>query len=246
MSPDDPSIAHESTDVAPAPTVPVRYRLTPLLGLVGLGLIPVAALTVLLVWSDEVADEFEASEAVEAETFEPTAEPDPALTTSMLDYRRAPADLARIGADNELANSMDQLNAFIDGRSCLAVSVDGRAVSSWNGDVAVIPASTSKLLVGGAAIDVLGADYRFSTAVAAPTPFEGVVDGDLYLVGGGDPLLVATDYPLDDDLPTSPTALDALADAVVAAGITSIRGAVVGDNSYALSATIFFTENVAE
>jgi D-alanyl-D-alanine carboxypeptidase/D-alanyl-D-alanine-endopeptidase (penicillin-binding protein 4) len=230
MSTDDPSLEHGIPRPAPAPSVPVRYRLAPLFGLVLLALIPVAGLTALLVWSDEVADEYEASESVDAETFEPVGEPTPALTTSMLDYRRAPTGLARIGADNELADSLEQLAAFIDGRSCLAVSVDGRRVSTWNGDVPVIPASTNKLLVGGVVLELLGADYRFSTTIAAPVPIDGVVEGDLHLIGGGDPVLVAGGLELDE-VPAAPTSLDVLADAVVAAGITSIRGAVVGDAS---------------
>ncbi len=231
MTHDDSQRERHDVAVRAAPGVPVRYRLAPLFGLVALGLVPVVALAGLLVWSDAVADEYEASESVEAATFEPSTEPAPALTTSVLDLRRAPADLARIGADNQLADALEQLAAFIDARSCLAVSVDGRAVSSWNGDVAVIPASTNKLLVGGAAIEVLGADFQFTTSAAAPAPVDGVVDGNLYLVGGGDPSLVAGGAPPGDDVPAASTALDALADAVAGAGVTSISGAVVGDAS---------------
>lgn len=229
MSQDDLS----PTEMAPVPGVPVRYRRGPLVGLIVMALVPVAALTALLVWSDAQADEYEAAQS---EEFDPppaaaTAEPTPALTTSMVTYRRAPAALAKLGADNELGIAMEQLAVFIDDRSCLTVSVDGRTVGSWNGDVAVIPASTNKLLIAGAAIELLGADHRFTTSVAAPPAADGIVDGDVYLVGGGDPLLVAGGFPIDDDAPdtAATTALDALADAVVETGITSIRGAVVGD-----------------
>ncbi len=171
MSQDDLS----QVEAAPVPGVPVRYRRGPLVGLVVMALVPVAALTALLVWSDAQADEHEA--AAQTEEFEPppaaaAAEPTPALTTSMVAYRRIPAALAKLGADNELALAMEQLAAFVDDRSCLAVSVDGRTVGSWNGDVAVIPASTNKLLIAGAAIEVLGADHRFTTSVAAP-PADG-------------------------------------------------------------------------
>ena len=221
-------------DVAPVSGVPLRYRRGPLVGLIVMALVPIAALTALVVWSDAQADEHEA--AAQTEEFEPppaavTAEPAPALTTSMVAYRRVPTALAALGADNELAIAMEQLAAFIDDRSCLAVSVDGRSVGSWNGDVAVIPASTNKLLIAGAAIELLGADHRFTTSVAAPPATDGVVDGDVYLVGGGDPLLVAGGFPLDDDAADASvtTPLDSLADAVVDAGITTIRGAVVGD-----------------
>ena len=58
-----------------------------------------------------------------------------------------------------------------------------------------------------------------------------MVAGDLYLVGGGDPLLTSDAYPVENDLNpvTNPTSLDALADAVVAAGVQRVEGAVVGD-----------------
>ena len=230
MSQDSPS----PVEVAPVSGVPVHYRRSPLVGLVVMALVPVGALAALLVWSDAQADEHEA--AAQTEEFEPppgaaTAEPTPALTTSMAAYRRVPAALAKLGADNELAVAMEQLAAFVDDRSCLAVSVDGRTVGSWNGDAAVIPASTNKLLIAGAAIELLGADHRYTTSVAAPPAADGAVDGDVYLVGGGDPLLVAGGFPLDDDAAdtAATTSLDALADAVVDAGITTIRGAVVGD-----------------
>ena len=213
--------------------VPVRYRFGPLVALVVLALIPVAALTALLAWSDAQADEYEASSEAVPTAVEPIASPAPALTTTMVDYRRSPTALARLGSDNALADAMEQLAVFVDERSCLAVSVDGRPIGSWNGDVAVIPASTNKLLTAGAAIEVLGPEHRFTTSVASTAPIDGVVEGDIYLIGGGDPLLVATGLPPDDDGPDPAvtTSLDALADAVVGAGITSIRGSVVGDGT---------------
>ncbi len=229
----EPPVGREPTSVPDAAGVPVRYRRAPLFGLIALALVPVAALTAVLVWSDAQADEHEESSASGPKTFESTTEPSAVLSTAVLDYRRAPSILAREGADNELATSIEQLAAFIDARSCLAVSVNGRSVSSWQGDVPVIPASTNKLLIAGAATEILGPDHRFTTSVAAFAPVNGVVDGDLYLVGGGDPLLVATDFPLvDDAAPASvTTSLDALADAVVGAGITSIGGAIIGDGT---------------
>jgi serine-type D-Ala-D-Ala carboxypeptidase/endopeptidase (penicillin-binding protein 4) len=218
----------------PVPSqLPVHYRFAPLVGLVLLALVPLAGLTALLLWSDAQADEYEAAETSQSVTAVTPTAPGAALTTTMLAYRRAPATLAAQGAANELATVMGQLAVFVDARSCLAVSVNGRPVGSWNDDVVVIPASTNKLLVAGAAVELLGADHRFTTSVASPLPIDGIVDGDLVLVGGGDPLLVAGDFTAGDDPPdpTSTTALDALADAVVGAGITTIRGSVVGDGT---------------
>ena len=81
---------------------------------------------------------------------------------------------------------------------------------------------------------MLGADHTFTTEVrAAAAPVGGVVAGDLYLVGGGDPLLTSSTYPVanDPNPVMTPTPLDALADALAAAGVTQIQGGVVGDGS---------------
>lgn len=63
----------------------------------------------------------------------------------------------------------------------------------------------------------------------------GVV-GSIYLVGGGDPLLSAAWYPKDKKYSKyeqePATSLEALADAVVAAGVTQINGNIVGDASH--------------
>ena len=60
-----------------------------------------------------------------------------------------------------------------------------------------------------------------------------MVDGDVYLIGGGDPLLTSDDYPVgDDSLPViTPTSFDVLADGLVDAGVTRIRGTVIGDGT---------------
>ena len=117
----------------------------------------------------------------------------------------------------------------------MAVSVDGEPVGSRNADLPVIPASTQKLLVAATALEVLGESFQFTTsATTASPPAGGAVAGDLYLVGGGDPVLSSDWYPVSnlERYPvTSPTRLEALADALVAAGITSVSGNVVGDAS---------------
>lgn len=215
-------------------TGPVRYRLMPLVGLLALALVPVVGLAGLLIWSDRQADMYEAV-GVPDPPSTPVASrpPSPRLVTTLLAYRRAPQQVAALGDDDRLAASLDQVAGFLDERSCLAVAVDGRAVTGHNADTAVIPASTNKLLVATVALEVLGADYRFSTSVVGAPPLDGVVDGDLVLVGGGDPLLVSADYPADGGplAEFNTTSLDALADAVVASGVMSVTGAVLGDGS---------------
>jgi D-alanyl-D-alanine carboxypeptidase/D-alanyl-D-alanine-endopeptidase (penicillin-binding protein 4) len=218
-------------------TGPVRYRRGPFVALIACAAVPAVALTALLVWSDEQADEHAAALAVAPDDAPSAAVVDapasPELATGLLAFRRIPDQVATVGDDAVLADDLDELTAFVDDRSCLAVSVDGRAVLDHNATTPVIPASVHKLFVAAVALEVLGPDHRFTTSVLAPAPVDGVVDGDLVLVGGGDPLLVSADYPIEDDrFPAFNTSsLDALADAVAAAGVTTITGVVLGDGS---------------
>lgn len=66
----------------------------------------------------------------------------------------------------------------------------GRIVQAHNAGKAFIPASVAKLATGAFALEVLGGDHRFRTVVRAAGPIDdGVLQGDLVLIGGGDPLL---------------------------------------------------------
>lgn len=74
--------------------------------------------------------------------------------------------------------------------SLRVVSVDsGRVLYSYHADDALIPASNVKLATTAAALHYLGPEYRFKTVVAATGSIdaEGVLRGDLVVVGGGDP-----------------------------------------------------------
>ena len=116
---------------------------------------------------------------------------------------------------------------------CITVARNREIVFEAGADRLVPPASTVKLATAAAAIDALGPDHRLRTAVVTVAPPEGgVVDGDLWLAGGGDPVLgtdawAATMLSADDPR----TSLDGLADSVVAAGVRRINGGVVGDDS---------------
>jgi D-alanyl-D-alanine carboxypeptidase/D-alanyl-D-alanine-endopeptidase (penicillin-binding protein 4) len=80
-----------------------------------------------------------------------------------------------------------------------------------------IPASNEKLLLSMALLDAVAPTHLIATrAMAAAEPQGGVLEGDLWLVGHGDPEV-------------TPTSLQPLAEQVAAAGITRVTGSVIGD-----------------
>lgn len=151
----------------------------------------------------------------------------------VLTFRRTPAVLARETSSTAFETALRPLGGAVLPGSCAAVSVDGVLALSDGIDTAVTPASTLKLIVGAVALQVLGPDHVFTTEVKAEL-VNGAV-GSLYLVGGGDPLLAAAWYPDDvalNKFPQQPaTSLEALAQAVVDAGVRQIGGNLVGDAS---------------
>lgn len=67
---------------------------------------------------------------------------------------------------------------------------DGTSLLELNPDLPRSPASTMKLLPTWAALDLLGPAYAWKTRALADAPVDkGVLKGNLYLQGGGDPLL---------------------------------------------------------
>ncbi|HZN13238.1 MAG TPA: D-alanyl-D-alanine carboxypeptidase [Acidimicrobiales bacterium] len=161
-----------------------------------------------------------------------------AARAGVLSPRRLPDLLARAVADGNLHRRLDGVLADTDlgaGRtdSCLIVTYDGDTIYDTRPDRALTPASTLKLLTAAVALKRLGADSRLDTTVVAKTaPNDGVVAGDLWLVGGGDPLLGTADYAGSfKDQPRLFTDLAALADSVARAGVRTVTGGVVGDET---------------
>jgi D-alanyl-D-alanine carboxypeptidase/D-alanyl-D-alanine-endopeptidase (penicillin-binding protein 4) len=98
---------------------------------------------------------------------------------------------------------------------------DGSVLYAHRPTLALAPASNEKLFVTATALLKFGASGTLSTSLRpAPgaTVTDGVLDGDLYLVGGGDPTL--------DD-----AGLATLADQLAGQGVTQIDGGVIGDES---------------
>lgn len=145
-------------------------------------------------------------------------------SSPLLARDRASVDTASSVA--RLAEELDKLVNLPAERSNRSVGVQVISVKTgavWydlNGKKPLTPASTTKLLTSYASLVLFGPDYQIPTLVLAGAPVRnGVLDGNLYIKGHGDPLLEVND-------------IGRLADRVKAAGITKITGDVIGDGTY--------------
>ncbi|HEY9038615.1 MAG TPA: D-alanyl-D-alanine carboxypeptidase/D-alanyl-D-alanine-endopeptidase [Roseovarius sp.] len=88
----------------------------------------------------------------------------------------------------------------------------GATLEARNGATGMPPASVTKAITALYALDALGATYRFRTRLVATGPVDaGIIQGDLVLAGGGDPVL-------DTD------ALAGMAEQLNAAGVRGLTG----------------------
>ncbi|MFG2694161.1 D-alanyl-D-alanine carboxypeptidase/D-alanyl-D-alanine-endopeptidase [Kitasatospora sp. NPDC051984] len=121
------------------------------------------------------------------------------------------ADLNTLLADPRLASA--QAGVVVQD------ATTGEVLYSRQPQALFTPASTLKTVTSTAALDLLGADYRFTTEVRSTGKIYGdTMTGDLVLRGGGDPTLLVQD-------------LDDLAAKVAASGVTTVTGRVLADGS---------------
>ena len=106
--------------------------------------------------------------------------------------------------------------------------VRGDTLYSHNAGKLFMPASNEKLLTGSSALAQLGADYRFSTWFVSSAPIaNGVLTGDLVVVGHGDPSM--SDAMMGDAMKP----LRLAADSLYALGIREIKGVLAkGGNAF--------------
>ena len=194
-----------------------------IVALVAVGVI--VAVPLLSVWQVALAT---GDEVRPIEVRQPLSNPP---VTQILSARRVPQTLVDQNSAGKVQSKLRQVVGALPADSCLIIFTDSNSIVDVNSKTALIPGSNQKLLTAAVALDVLGPDRQFTTKLQGKV-VGSVVRGDLWLVGSGDPLLSTRAYPLTEKYPTiTPTDVEALIDALVALGVTSIEGGVVGDES---------------
>ena len=118
--------------------------------------------------------------------------------------------------------SVISTKALKGGRFAIAVYSLGQQkyIYSKNIDKPLVPASNTKLFTTFTALAALGKDFQIRTSVYADGEIvDGILKGDLYIVGRGDALLSTYD-------------IEYLADEVKNKGIYRIEGNIYGDGSF--------------
>lgn len=133
------------------------------------------------------------------------------------------------------------VNAFVQSPSMKRANISflvkeietGRVVIQHRADKVAVPASTAKLVTTATALEILGSDYTFQTKLEYDGAIKnGVLNGNIYIIGGGDPTL-GSKY-MGDSL-----FLEKWVEAVKNLGITKINGNILPD------ASIFSKEGIA-
>ncbi|MDH6343877.1 D-alanyl-D-alanine carboxypeptidase/D-alanyl-D-alanine-endopeptidase (penicillin-binding protein 4) [Parabacteroides sp. PFB2-12] len=111
----------------------------------------------------------------------------------------------------------------------------GTTLYQYEEERELIPASVMKLVTTATALELLGEEYRFPTSLSYDGELrDGILHGNLYIEGSGDPTLGSTHFSSDRTRFTADQLafLSPWVEAIRQAGIREIRGAVVADESY--------------
>jgi D-alanyl-D-alanine carboxypeptidase/D-alanyl-D-alanine-endopeptidase (penicillin-binding protein 4) len=130
-----------------------------------------------------------------------------------------------------LASALGSLTARVQRGEWGAMVVSltrGDTLFAQNVGARLMPASTMKLLTSSIAFERFGPDYQFSTDILRDGTVgpDGILHGNLYLRGDGDPALSGKFLTGGSDEP-----MRRLADLVAAQGIRRVAGSVIGDAS---------------
>ncbi len=103
----------------------------------------------------------------------------------------------------------------------------GKVIFDRNAQVGLAPASCQKVITATTAFELLGKDYKYTTGLGYDGKIaNGVLDGNIYIEGSGDPTLGSWRYASTNEK----TVLATFKNAIRAQGIQQLSGLVLGDD----------------
>ncbi len=102
-------------------------------------------------------------------------------------------------------------------------------IAQYNSQLSLVPASTLKIVTTATALNILGSDFKFETKLQYDGTLDtitGILKGNLYIIGGGDPTLESENFK---DKKDTLSITDKWAILLKSKGIKKIEGAVIAD-----------------
>ena len=134
-------------------------------------------------------------------------------------------------AVQKTVNALDSKGGALENSTwgILAVNFQGDTLAQLNKGKRLVPASNMKLVTTAAAYLKLGRNYTFKTQIATDgTVQDSTLVGNLYIIGGGDPLI----GNLFSYLPAEDVPFGKWRKVLEDNGIRRIDGDIIGDGSY--------------
>ena len=116
--------------------------------------------------------------------------------------------------------------------SFLAVNLTtGDTISSFEPYTSLVPASTLKLITTATGLEIFSPNHRFTTylAMQGKVNSTGILNGNIFFIGGGDPALGSDRFP---NIYINPGFITQFVGSIKKAGIKQINGQILFDNAY--------------
>ena len=164
------------------------------------------------------------------------------VATPLLSVRRTPSWLSAPVTEARLFEQLSGVAALPSAppQTCLAAYRNGDPVMREQADTPLVPSSLMKIVTAAAILETAGPAATFTTEVYVRVDelraaADGVLTGDVYLVGRGDPVLSTLSYIRRFPEPIAYTDFTDLAVQAAASlrdrGVTTVEGSVVADES---------------
>jgi len=163
------------------------------------------------------------------------------VSTPLLSVRRMPEWLRTPTSDTMLGRSAQGvlINPAMPAARCVTVHRDGIEVARNDTGQLFAPNALQRLITISAATTQIPSDSVFRTIAVvladSVVSEEGELDGDIWLVGGGDPVLSTSDYvgkfPQARPFTNLAVLADTVAGQLAADGITSVSGGIMADEA---------------